>query len=215
MCILFSSRIMEGVTLFRKDDQMKLALPDLIATQRNVHVLYAYNETNSYLQTVIAYILDSIRAKEIIILIENERNYRKIMIQLKPLISPEETKYIHFINSFEFYFSSGNYHPPAITAYFEKKIEPYLDEQMLFRTWAHVEWNSTDVPHHLIHDLETRIDEAVNAIEFPLICAYKKVDMPSDLRKILFQTHPFILSDNEITTERSPISVQANSVINE
>ncbi|AJD89788.1 hypothetical protein JMA_04710 [Jeotgalibacillus malaysiensis] len=194
---------------------MKHSLPDLIAAQRNVHVLYSYDERNTYFQTLMAYILDCISAKEIIILIENERNYRKVMTELKKMISNEETQYIHFINSFEFYFSSGNYHPPAITAYFEKEIEPYLDHQTFFRTWAHVEWNSTDVPHHLIHDLETRIDGAVNDIEFPLICAYKNVDMPTDLRKILLQTHPFVLSEAELVPEKASLSVTANSVTHE
>ncbi|KIL51435.1 hypothetical protein KP77_09470 [Jeotgalibacillus alimentarius] len=190
---------------------MKHSLPDLIEAQRNVHVLYSYGEREIYLQTALTYILDSISAKEVIIMIENERNFRQLMIRLKKLVSAEQLEYLHFINSFDFYFSSGNYHPPAITDYFEKEIEPYLKNKTPFRSWAHVEWNSTDTPDHLIHDLESRIDDAVNQIEFPLICAYKKTNMPSNLRSILIQSHPYILSENLLSPDPEQLTVKASA----
>ncbi|MBM7579425.1 MEDS domain-containing protein [Jeotgalibacillus terrae] len=194
---------------------MKHSLPDLIEAQRNVHVLYSYGEREIYLQTVLTYILDSISAKEMIVLIENERNFRQLMIRLKKLVSVEQLEYVHFINSFDFYFSSGDYNPSSITAYFEKEIEPYLNNKKPFRSWAHVEWNSSDMPYELIHSLEKTIDETVNQIGFPLICAYKKTDMPASLHSILIQSHPYILSENMLSPDCEQLIVKPNMVNSE
>ncbi|MFB1082677.1 MEDS domain-containing protein [Jeotgalibacillus sp. JSM ZJ347] len=188
---------------------MKHSLPDLIETKRNVHVLYAYGAMQTYLQTVVSYILDSIQAKETIILIENERIYRQIKKELQPLLSKKDMEFIHFINSFDFYFSSGSYHPPAIAAYFEKTVQPYLENQEAFRSWAHVEWSSMEEPHHLIDDLEKIIDHAVNELQFPLICAYKKANMPIQLETMLIHTHPYKLIENPLLTSvPDPLTVK-------
>ncbi|TFE02288.1 MEDS domain-containing protein [Jeotgalibacillus salarius] len=187
---------------------MKHSLPDLIEAQRNVHVLYSYDEMDKYLQNVLAYIIDSVRAEENIILIENERIYIKIKKELHELISKEEMEYIHFINSFDFYFSSGSYHPPAITAYFEKTVQPYIQNNKSFRSWAHVEWTSVEEPHHLIHDFENIIDDAVKQIEFPLVCAYKQTNMPIHLKTMLNQLHPFILEETSLSPVEDSLTVK-------
>ncbi|WP_404407106.1 MEDS domain-containing protein [Jeotgalibacillus malaysiensis] len=191
---------------------MKHSLPDLIETKRNVHVLYSYSEIQTYLQTVVSYILDSVKAEETIILIENERIYRQIKKELQTLLSKKDMEFIHFINSFDFYFSSGSYHPPAIAEYFEKTVQPYIKAHAAFRSWAHVEWNSMEEPHHLIDDLERIIDNAVNEIQFPLVCAYGKVNMPIHLKTMLMDSHPYTLIENHLlTSEPDALTVQTAS----
>jgi hypothetical protein len=106
-------------------------------------------------------------------------------------------KLVHRINNFDFYYSSGSYHPPSIENYFNKMIQPYVENKISFRSWAHVEWATMQDPLHLIEDFEKIVDEAVNQLSFPLICAYKGERMPEYLKTILLETHPYILVEDD------------------
>lgn len=179
----------------------------LFEDQKNVHVLYSYNESENYIKQIVSYIQDGILSGDCIILIENDRLYPLIHNELKSLLTTDQMKMIHRINNFDFYYSSGSYHPPAIYDYFNKTVQPYLEKGISFRSWAHVEWSSMEDPLHLIEDFERVVDNAVNQLSFPLICAYKSERMPEYLRNILMETHPYILvEDDLILSEQYPSS---------
>jgi hypothetical protein len=61
-----------------------------------------------------------------------------------------------------------------------------------------VEWATMEVPLHLIEDFEKIVDEAVNQLSFPLICAYEGKRMPDYLKTILLETHPYVLIEDEL-----------------
>lgn len=51
-------------------------------------------------------------------------------------------KYSHFVplmefkNNFDFYCSSGSYHPPAIEEYFNETVQPHVENKISFRSWS-------------------------------------------------------------------------------
>ncbi|WP_430871324.1 hypothetical protein, partial [Escherichia coli] len=61
-----------------------------------------------------------------------------------------------------------------------------------------MEWATLEEPLHIIEEFERTVDEAVNQLSFPLICAYKSERMPDYLKTILLETHPYILKDDDI-----------------
>lgn len=150
------------------------------------------------MEEAIHYIHAGIHAGEYIILIENERNFKKIHKELKTKIPSAQMKQLHYVNSLDFYFSSGGYHPPVIKDYFNKTIQPYVDNNVSFRSWAHVEWATMEEPYHLIGEFERIVDKAVNQISFPLICAYEERKMPNALTTLLLETHPYILKKDKL-----------------
>lgn len=176
---------------------MKSKMNQLFEDQRNVHVLYSYNGMDNYHKQIMNFILDGIAAGDYIIIIENARLYPIIHKELSKQLTKEQMEFIHFVNSFDFYFSSGSYHPPAITDYFNKTVQPYVDNNISFRSWAHVEWATMEEPLHLIEDFEKIVDEAVNQLSFPLICAYEGKRMPDYIKKILMETHPYVLMEDD------------------
>jgi len=176
----------------------KNKMNQLFEDQKSVHVLYSYNESENYIKQIVSYIQDGILSGDCIILIENDRLYPLIHNELKTLLTTDQMKMIHRINNFDFYYSSGSYHPPAIHDYFNKTVQPYLEKGISFRSWAHVEWSSMEDPLHLIEDFEKIVDNAVNQLSFPLICAYKSERMPKYLRTILMETHPYILIEDDL-----------------
>lgn len=170
----------------------------LFEEQRKVHVLYSYEEKKHYIEQILAYAKAGVEAGDYVILIENSQLTPMIQAALKDQLTKPQMEFIHLVNSFDFYWSSGSYHPPSIQAYFEKMIEPYLTQQLTFRAWAHVEWATLDDPYHIVRDFEKVIDVAVNELEFPLICAYENKLMPENIKTMLLETHPYVLVDGDV-----------------
>ncbi|CAM3811443.1 hypothetical protein GCM10009865_02380 [Aeromicrobium ponti] len=177
---------------------MKSKMNQLFEDQKSVHVLYSYNGMEKYIEQVVSFIHNGILAGEYVILIENDRVYPLIHKELSTRLTKDQMEYIHRVNNLDFYYSSGSYHPPAIHDYFNKMVQPYLENKLPFRSWAHVEWATMKDPLHLIEDFEKIVDEAVNLLSFPLICAYKGERMPDYLRRILMETHPYILLEDDV-----------------
>ncbi|WP_017381227.1 MEDS domain-containing protein [Paenisporosarcina sp. TG-14] len=163
---------------------MKSKMNQMFEDQKNdhvhIHVLYKYNGIENYIMQVLSYIQDGIAAGDYVILIENARLYPMIHKELSTRLTKEQMEFIHHVNSLDFYWSSGSYHPPSIADYFSKTIQPYMEK-----------------PLHLIEDLEKIVDEAVNLLSFPLICAYDRKKMPDYLKTILMETHPYVLMEDD------------------
>jgi len=174
----------------------------LIEDQRNVHVLYSFHEVEDYMKQVLNYIHDGIIAGESIILIENARLYPEIQKELSSKYTKTQLELVHYVNSLDFYFSSGSYHPPAIHEYFKKVVQPYIQNDTAFRSWAHVEWASMQEPLYLIEDFEKIVDEEVNALSFPLICAYDGVKLPEYVKTFLMETHPYVLVEDDVVVSK-------------
>ena len=120
---------------------------------------------------------------------------------IQPIVSPDFfTK--SQANTPSMTVTTGSYNPPAIQLYFNEMVAPFVESGQPFRSWAHVEWESVNEPLHLIEEFETIVDNAVNNLEFPLICAYELKKMPARLQTILLETHPYVLED-ELVSESS------------
>jgi hypothetical protein len=182
----------------RRIDILKSKMNQLFEDQKNVHVLYSYNEMENYIKQVLSYIQDGIMAGDYVILVENDRIYPIIQKELSTRLTKDQMGLLHFVNNFDFYCSSGSYHPPAIEEYFNKTVQPYVENKISFRSWAHVEWATLEEPLHIIEEFERTVDKAVNLLSFPLICAYKGERMPDYLKTILLETHPYVLKDDDI-----------------
>ncbi|CAK6478631.1 histidine kinase [Peribacillus simplex] len=194
---LSNSSIMEAIHE-RRIDILKSKMNQLFEDQKNIHVLYSYNEMENYIKQVLSYIQDGIMAGDYVILVENDRIYPLIHKELSTRLTKDQMELLHFVNNFDFYCSSGSYHPPAIEEYFNKTVHPYVENKISFRSWAHVEWATLEEPLHIIEEFERTVDKAVNVLSFPLICAYKGERMPDYLKTILLETHPYVLKDDDI-----------------
>lgn len=193
---------------------MRVTMQELIESKRNLHILYSYNGMDHYIETATTFIEDGIRAGESVILIDNERIFLLIQNELQNRLNKEQMQFLHFINNFHFYHSSGSYHPDAIEEYLTETVTPYVKKQLQFRSWAHVEWATMDGPYHLIKDVEKLADDAVNELSFPLICAYQEDSMPENLQQILYETHPLIMVNDELVLSEKYVKELQSDKIN-
>ncbi|WP_370627127.1 MEDS domain-containing protein [Psychrobacillus sp. INOP01] len=163
----------------------------------HLHILYKYRGIENYIIQILSYIEDGVAAGDYVILIENSRLYPIIQKELSTRFTVDQLELVHYVNSLDFYWSSGSYHPPSIADYFSKTVQPYVENKISFRAWAHVEWATMEEPLHLIKDLEEIVDEAVNLLAFPLICAYDGEKLPDYLKTSLMETHPYVLLEDD------------------
>lgn len=177
---------------------MKSTIQQLVDKKRNAHILYAYTGNENYFRELYQYISDGILAGDHLLLVENERVSTQVRQELTKKFSSKQLKQVHYVNSLHFYWSSGSYNPPAIQAYFTEIVAPFVEKGQVFRSWAHVEWESVKEPLHLVEEFERIVDQAVNEMNFPLICAYELEKMPERLQTILLETHPFVLEDETV-----------------
>lgn len=78
-------------------------------------------------------------------------------------------------------------------------VQPYVENKVDFRSWAHVELATMEEPLYLIRDFEEIVDQAVNQLSFPLVCIYTARRMP----EYLMETHPYIhMEDDFIVSEQ-------------
>lgn len=182
---------------------MKSSVQRLVEEQRNAHILYAFKGNTNYFRELYQFIEDGIQNGDQLLIVENERISIQVQKELGKKYSSKQLKKIHFVNSLHFYWSSGSYHPPAIQAYFKEVVSPFVKSGQPFRSWAHVEWESVKEPLHIIEEFERIVDDSVNDLSFPLICAYEAEKMPERLQTMLYETHPYVLEDAVVTTSEN------------
>lgn len=182
----------------REGKLLKTKLHELLLDNKSAHLLYAFTSMDNYMKTVVRYILDGVAKEQTIILIENEKYLPYVMKELKIHLTDKEMVHIHIVNNFDFYFSTGSYHPPAILNHIEKMYKPLLNQKKSIRTWTHVEWSTIEGPLAIVEELEKVVDKLSDDMGLTILCAYEEDGMPESLKLSLLRTHKFLLTDDGV-----------------
>jgi len=163
------------------------------------HVFYYVEDTDCYIDNAISYIKDGIDQGDQVLFVENERLHPKILERLETLFSEEQLKNVHYINNFTFYWRNGNFHPPTILDYFSTLINPFLENELSFRTWGHIEWRDDIEISKSIQEYEFAIDQLVPQTNAISVCAYDASRLSESLKTSLLNCHSFLMTDDKIT----------------
>lgn len=175
-----------------------ITLNQLLLEKRDLHILYLYKDEEEYMRQVLTFVEEGIAAGEQVIVVENDKITAGLLRELKCRYAADELDAVHFVNSLYFYRSSGSYSPPAIIEFFLETILPYVNKDVLFRSWAHVEWSSNEEPHHIVKDCETACEDIISEYAFPHVCAYGKKRMSVELAEVLLETHSYVIAEEEL-----------------
>ena len=177
---------------------------DILETTKGAHICYYVNEMDRYIDNAVAYIVAGIEKDDQVLFVENERLYPKILERLKDLVSEDQLNNIHYVNNFTFYWRNGNFHPPTILAYFSDLITPFMEEELNFRTWGHIEWRDEMEITKNIEEYESAINKFIPQVKAISVCAYDAPRVSDSLKKVLLGCHGFFMTDDGI----SPIEKQ-------
>ncbi|CAM3883308.1 MEDS domain-containing protein [Mesobacillus thioparans] len=101
---------------------MAYKMAQLLEEQKNVHILYSYDDMRNYIEQAVRYIEEGVLSGDYVILIENDRIYKILHGELNKRLTEAQMKMVHWVNNFDFYYSSGSYHPPAIRSTLRKQF---------------------------------------------------------------------------------------------
>ncbi|MGF3105428.1 MEDS domain-containing protein [Rossellomorea sp. DUT-2] len=181
---------------------MKEKIGSLLNENQCTHILYSYHDRNRYLENAVAYVLEGIEKGDSVVLIENERNLNVLLKRLNNHLTSDQLKKIHVISNFDFYQSSGSYHPPAIYEQLTKSITPFLENDIPFRSWTNVEWGTLEDPASIIEWFEEETDRAIHEYDLTIVCAYESEKMPDHLEDALKKSHGHIMTDEDIVISK-------------
>ncbi|KIL48503.1 MEDS domain-containing protein [Jeotgalibacillus soli] len=189
---------------------MKNKFSNLCKESHGAHIFYYVTEEETYLNNIVSYIGSGIEQGDHILLIESERLLTLLTQKLTAVLTPEELTHLHTINNFDYYFSSGSFHPPAIFEYLSKTLKPFVENDISYRIWAHVEWSEKEAILNLLEEFEKEADRLVNDQELCLVCAYDAVRVPDSLKTALLKCHKYFLTEDEII----PSKLYENNLVN-
>jgi len=176
---------------------------DLFCNIKKGHVFYQYLDEETYMNNLVSFISTGIENKEHILIIENLRNHPKLMAILNTLFSEKQQSTIRIVNNFNYYLLNGDFNTPNIVNHFTEDISFINKFNTTIRTWAHVEWASSEGDAKLLKDFESTADELVVAENLLSVCAYSSMRLTPQLTTTLEMFHQYIMTDDQFVA--SPI----------
>lgn len=162
------------------------------------HVFYRFQDEEVYVSKLISFIRTGIERKQHILIIENLRMILKIKPQIDSIFSDEQLSSILLVNNFDYYLSNGDFNTKTILKHFQKDISTLKKHNSSIRTWAQVEWASTEPDAELLKEFESTADDFVIEERMISVCAYCSNRLSSKLNSTLEQGHKYVMTDDKI-----------------
>ncbi len=86
----------------------------------------------SYLDNLVSYIVSGIEQRGILLVIESERLIPLIFKRLEEILTEDQLTYIHTINNFDYYCSSGSFQPAIIFEHLSRHLDPFYKNNTIF-----------------------------------------------------------------------------------
>lgn len=179
-------------------------IEDILETSKGSHIFYYVEDLERYIDNAVSYIVAGLENGEQVLFVESERLYPMILKQVAKTVSKEQLKNIHYVNNFTFYWRNGNFYPPTILAYFSDLISPFIEKDVNFRTWGHVEWRDEVEMIEVLQEYECGVDLLIPQTKAVSVCAYDAVRIPGPLKEMLMNCHGFLMTDEGISAIPKP-----------
>ena len=161
------------------------------------HIFYRFKDEEVYINKLIIFIKAGIKRKQHILIIENMRTLSKIKSKIEIMFNDEQLQSIFLVNNFDYYLSSGDFNTTTILSYFQEDLYTIKKYNPSIRTWAQVEWASTEPDEELLKEFESTADDFVREASLLSVCAYDSNRLSSNLNTVLEQSHQYIMTDDE------------------
>ncbi|MFE3979911.1 MULTISPECIES: MEDS domain-containing protein [unclassified Priestia] len=177
---------------------MKNQFAQLIENNKSVHIYYNIDDMRSYVDNLVSYIVSGVEQERHTLVIESERLIPLIFKRLEGILTKDQLTYIHTINNFDYYCSSGSFQPAIIFEHLSKHLDPFYKNNTSFQIWAHVEWGQQEGIIPILEEFENEADTLVTEGGLYLVCAYDEERVPEALKLALMKCHPYLILENKI-----------------
>ena len=160
------------------------------------HIFYEFQDEEVYFNNLVNFIQSGIENKQQVLIIENMRNLPKVRTKIDLLFNKEQQRSIRLVNNFEYYLSNGDFNTQTILNHFQQDLSLLKKDNSAIRTWAHVEWASSEPDAELLKEFETTADYFVSEEKMLSVCAYSSSQLSSDLTTVLVKAHSYVMTDD-------------------
>ncbi|MGF2616135.1 hypothetical protein FZC84_10725 [Rossellomorea vietnamensis] len=165
---------------------------------RDNHILYHFNNEQTYIQNVVAFIKTGVQSGSPVLLVENDRHLLSIKQELQSVLSEKEMANVHFSNNYDFYSTTQSFDPDSIITYFKETVEPLLKQGVPVWTWGLVEWGDQEDILDKIVLYENQVQAFASDRGMVSVCAYDSNLTPVGLEEKLMKFHQVTITDELI-----------------
>lgn len=163
------------------------------------HVFYEFKDEETYINNLISFIKSGLKNKQPILIIESMRILPKIRERIDMFVNDEQKSTIRLVNNFEYYLSKGDFHTPTIINYFQKDLSSLSEFNSSIRTWAHVEWTSSEPDTELLKEFESTANDFVIEENILSVCAYSSTHLSQNMTVALEELHQYVMTDESFS----------------
>lgn len=167
------------------------------------HVFYQFKNEDIYLEKLMSFIQSGITNNQQVLIIENLRILPKLRKKINEVLSSEQQSSVRLVNNYEYYLSTGDFHTETIINNFQLNLNELKKSNSTVRTWAHVEWTSSEPNIELIKEFESVADHSVSMEKTLSVCAYSTNHLNTTLISALEELHQYVMTDDSFSLSTS------------
>nr|WP_281367798.1 ATP-binding protein [Saccharibacillus deserti] len=156
-----------------------------------------YEDVEHYIDSAAAYAMTCLNQGHQILIIDNEYCIKAIERKLAESWIDEKLEYVHFVDNFDFYQLHGEFQSCLTRRHFEAIMQPFLDDRLSIRTWAHVQWKPQPHIQAKLEEFEVMADCSVKEQNLISVCAYDATEISASLQMSLMRSHEYLMTDRE------------------
>ncbi|MUK87920.1 hypothetical protein GMD78_05845 [Ornithinibacillus sp. L9] len=172
-----------------------IPLTRYIEVSSSSHIVYFFENERIYLENLMAYIKTGLEQGQHLIIIEQAEVLNKALQKMN--VSEAGKKYIHHYDNSSFYRSYGDFNIESILNHAMDLIQPFLDEDVDFRTWSHVKWKDQKDIANKLDQYEGLADGCIGEVGYMCVCAYDATNVSAEIQTNLMRSHEYIMTDEE------------------
>ncbi len=161
------------------------------------HVLYFFEDSETYMQNVIDFVIAGLDQDEYSVIIENDRILPSLQKRLESTLDDSQLSKVKFANNFDFYYAKGDFRSNSIFEFFPKLSFGDPKQELAVRSWAHIEWRDEHEVCEKLSISEREADVIVKEARLLSVCAYDLDRVSEELKDSLLTSHSFLIYDQE------------------
>ena len=168
------------------------------AIENGGHILYCYTSKLSYLDNLVAYVMDGIKQGNNIIIIDEPTVYEVVKEKLLRKYPIEDLQCVFFKECDGFYGIQEIFEGEVVIKKFATIIQALPNNNRTIQTWAKVVWSEQEGICSKLEGFEQKADSTVKANRMISLCAYDSMQTPANLLVGLLKSHDYLMTDTEL-----------------
>lgn len=162
------------------------------------HILYFYTSKSSYIDNLVAYVIDGINLRNNIIIIDELLIYEEVKEKLLRMYTIEDLQNVFFEDCGTYYGIQGDFSAEEVNKNFTTILQNLPNNNRTIQTWGKVVWKDQEGISSKLVNSEQKADCCVKANRIISLCAYDSAQTPANVLIDLLKNHDYFMTDTEL-----------------